>query len=151
LGAFGYRARSDSDLKPSKWLTLTIVSAVAFAAFSAVHLIDDFLFDVPLEFHLSVPFTLLLALAYMAALVGLVAAAAGRSSTGYLGLAIAGLLIALAQLLKSAPEILQPGPWHAGLASELAAIGLGASAAATLVASLLAWRSSSRPPGAVPQ
>jgi hypothetical protein len=138
-------------MKPSKWHTLTIVSAVAFAAFSAVHLIDDFLFDVPLEFHLSVPFTLLLALAYMAALVGLVAAAASRSPTGYLGLAIAGVLIALAQLLKSAPEMLQPGPWHAGLASELAAIGLGTSAAVTAVASFLAWRASSRQSGAVTQ
>ena len=140
-----------SDLKPSKWHSPTIISAVAFAAFSAVHLIDDFLFDVPLEFHLSVPFTLLLALAFMAALVGLVVAAASRSPTGYLGLAIAGLLIALAQLLKSAPEMLQPGPWHAGLASELAAIGLGAFAALTAVVSFLAWRTSSRQSGVVPQ
>jgi hypothetical protein len=123
---------------------LAIASAVAFAAFSAVHLIDDFLFGVPLQFHLSVPFTLLLALAYMGALVGLVAAAASHSRTGYLGLSIAGLLIALAQLLKSAPEMLQPGPWHSGLASELAAAGLGLSAALTAIASFLAWRDTSR-------
>jgi hypothetical protein len=116
------------------------VSAVAFAAFSAVHLIDDFLYYVPQEFNLSVSTTLLLALAYMAALVGLVAAAAGGSRTGYLGLAIAGLLISLAQLLKSAPEILEPGPWHSGSASELSAIGLGLSAAATMFFSLLARR-----------
>ena len=133
-------------MKRSKWHWPAIASAVSFAAFSAVHLIDDFLFDVPLEFHLSVPFTLLLALAYMVALVGLVAAAAGGSPAGYLGLAIAGVLIALAQLLKSMPEILQPGPWHAGLASELVAIGLGLSAALTAVASFLAWRTSSREP-----
>ena len=138
-------------MKRSKWYSPAIVCAVAFSAFSAVHLIDDFLYDVPLEFHLSVPITPLLALAYMAALVGLLAAASGGSRSGYLGLAIAGLLIALAQLLKSAPEILQPGPWHAGLASELAAIGLGASAAVTAVASLLAWRASSRQSGAIPQ
>jgi hypothetical protein len=119
------------------------VSAVAFAAFSAVHLIDDFLYDVPHEFNLSVSTTLLLALVYMAALVGLVAASAGGSRTGYLGLAIAGLLIALAQLLKSAPEILEPGPWHSGPASELAAIGLGLSAAATMFFSLLARRAAS--------
>ena len=137
-------------MRRSKWHWPTIISAVAFAAFSAVHLIDDFLFDVPLEFHLSVPFTLLLALAYMAALVGLVAASATRSPTGYLGLAIAGLLITLAQLLKSAPEMLQPGPWHAGAASELAAIGLAVSAAVTAVISFLAWRASPRQPGVGP-
>jgi hypothetical protein len=127
-------------LNRSRWHSPTIVSAVAFAAFSAVHLVDDFLFDVPLEFHLSVPFTLLLAWAYMAALVGLVAAAASRSPRGYLGLAIAGLLIALAQLLKSAPEMLQPGPWHSGVASELVAVALALSATITAVTSFFAWR-----------
>ena len=45
----------------------------AIAAFSAIHLIDDFLIGVPAEFNLTVPVTLLLAFAYMAALVGLVA------------------------------------------------------------------------------
>jgi hypothetical protein len=131
-------------LNRSRWHSPAIVSAVAFAAFSAVHLIDDFLFDVPLEFHLSVAFTLLLAWAYMAALVGLVAAAASRSPRGYLGLTIAGLLIAVAQFLKTAPEMLEPGPWHSGVASELAAVGLGLSAAATAVASFLAWRDTSQ-------
>ena len=138
-------------MKPSKWHSPAIVSAVAFAAFSAVHLIDDFLFDVPDEFHLSVTTTLWLALAYMAALVGLVAAAAGGSRTGYLGLAIAGVLIALAQLLKSAPEILEPGPWHLGSASELAAVGLGLSAAATTFFSLLARRGPLQLPGSAPK
>jgi hypothetical protein len=127
------------------------VSAVAFTAFSAVHLIDDFLFDVPAEFKLSVPFTLLLSLAYMAALVGLVAAAASRSPTGYLGLSIAGLLIALAQLLKSASEMAQLGPWHSGLPSELVATGLGLFAAVTAVVSFLAWRASSRISGGRPK
>jgi hypothetical protein len=137
-------------LKRFKWHLPAIVSAVAFVAFSAVHLIDDFLYDVPLEFHLSVPITLLLSLAYMAALVGLVAAAAGGSQTGYLGLAIAGVLIALTQVLKSAPEILEPGPWHSGSASELAAVGLGLSAAATTFFTILAWRAPSQLPGPAP-
>jgi len=138
-------------MKLSKWHSPALVSAVAFAAFSAVHLIDDFLYDVPNEFHLGVPTTLVLALAYMAALVGLVAAAAGGSRTGYLGLAIAGLLIALAQLLKSAPEILEPGPWHLGWASELTAMGLGLSAAATTFFSLLVWRAHSQLSGPAPK
>ena len=138
-------------MKRSKWHSPAIVSAVVFAAFSAVHLIDDFLYDVPLEFHLSVPITLLLTLAYMATLVGLVAAASNGSRTGYLGLAIAGLLIDLAQLLKSAPEILGPGAWHSGSASELAAMGLGLSAVATTFFSFLAWRAPSHLPGPAPE
>ena len=132
-------------MKPSGWHRLTLAAAVSFAAFSAVHLIDDFLFDVPRQFHLSVQFTELLALVFMAALVGLIAAAAGRSRTAYLGLAIAGVLITLAQIFKRLPEMLQPGPWHAGLISEFLAVGLGVSATLTAAASSLTWRES-RPP-----
>jgi ABC-type Fe3+-siderophore transport system permease subunit len=122
-------------VKPSKWHQASIGSGVFFAGFSAVHLIDDFLFGVPSDFHLSVPFTELLALAYMVALVGLVSAASHRTPAGYLGLTIAGILITLAQLLKSVPEILQPGPWHSGTPSELLAAGLAVSACLTAVTS----------------
>jgi hypothetical protein len=114
---------------------LSVASAVFFAGFSAVHLIDDFIFGVPAEFHLAVPVTMFLALAYMIALVGLIVAASQRSPRGYLGLTVAGLLILLAQLLKSAPEILQPGPWHSGWPSEFLAAGLAVSAAFTAIAS----------------
>jgi hypothetical protein len=119
-----------------------IVSAVVFSAFSTVHLIDDFLSGVPAEFNLGVDVTLVLTLAYSVALGGLIAAAASRKQGGYLGLAIGGILITLAQALKSVPEILQPGPWHLGLASELAAVGLGLSAALTSVFAILALRNS---------
>jgi hypothetical protein len=101
---------------------------------------DDFLFDVPLEFHLTVALTEVLALVYMIALVGLIAAASHQSPTGYLGLTIAGFLITLAQILKSAPEILRPGPWHSGAPSELLAAGLAVSAAMTAITSVLARR-----------
>ncbi len=124
----------------SRWHTPSIVSAVAFAGLSAVHLIDDFLAGVPHEFHLTVPVTEFLALAYMIALVGLIAAAANRSSAGYLGLAIAGLLITVAQLTKSLPEILLPGPWRSGFPSELIAASLTVSAVSTMATSFLAWR-----------
>ena len=127
-------------MKASKWHRASISSAVVFAGFSAVHLIDDFLFDVPMEFHLTIAFTEVLALAYMIALVGLIAAASHQSPTGYLGLTIAGLLITLAQILKSAPEILQPGPWHSGAPSDLPAAGLAVSATASAITSALARR-----------
>ena len=127
-------------MKASKWHQASIGSAVVFAGFSAVHLIDDFLFDVPMEFHLTIAFTEVLALAYMIALVGLIAAASHQSASGYLGLTIAGLLITLAQILKSIPEILEPGPWHSGALSELLAVGLAASAAVSAITSALARR-----------
>ena len=122
-------------MKSSRWHQATIASGALFAAFSAVHLIDDFLFGVPAEFHLSVPLSEVLALAFMAALVGLVATASHRSPPAYLGLTIAGVLIVFAQLLKSPPEILQPGPWHSGLASEALAAGLALFAALTALSS----------------
>ena len=98
----------------SRWHKPAIACAVAFSGFSATHLIDDFLANVPLEFNLTVPVTEFLALGYMIALVGLVAAAASHSRTAYLGLAIDGLLISSAQLVKSVPEMLLPGPWRLG-------------------------------------
>lgn len=122
-------------MKASRWHQLSIGSAVFFAGFSALHLIDDFVFGVPAEFHLTVPIALFLAYAYMMALVGLIVAAAQRSPGGYLGLAVAGILIFLAQLLKSAPEILQPGPWHSGWPSEFLAAGLALSGVLTAIAS----------------
>ena len=129
------------DVKTSKWHIAGIGCSVMFSGLSAVHLIDDFLADVPREFNLSVDLTLLLSLAYMVALVGLIAAAAARRRTGYLGLAIAGLLITLAQMLKSIPEMMLPGPWRAGPSSEWIAVGLVVSAFATMITSFLAWRS----------
>jgi len=108
-------------------------------------LIDDFLADVPREFNLTVEVTELLALGYMIALVGLIAAAAAYSRAGYLGLAIAGLLISIAQLSKSVPEIILPGPWRAGFSSELLAVGLIVSAALAMVTSFLAWRDDGSP------
>ena len=127
-------------MKVSNWHAGTVVSAVFFSAFSAVHLIDDFISDVPSEFNLGVPATLFLTFAYMLSIVGLLAAASRKSPTGYVGLGMAGLLILLAQLLKSVPEMLEPGPWHLGFVSEIAAIGLAISGAVTAVYSFKSWR-----------
>lgn len=119
----------------SQWQVSMIVTAVLFSGFSAAHLIDDFVAGVPGEFNLSVPATEGLALAYMVALVGLVVAASGGSRVGYTGLVIAGVLIATAQLVKSVPEILEPGPWRAGAVSEFLSIGLLVTASLTALSS----------------
>ena len=126
-------------MRSYRWHRSAVACAVVFSGFSATHLIDDFLANVPQEFNLTVPITELLALGYMVALVGLVAAAASHSRTGYLGLAIAGLLISSAQLVKSVPEMLEPGPWRLGLSSEVQAVGLVISGVLMMVTSILAW------------
>lgn len=118
----------------NRWHHLTLWSASAFAAFSAAHLIDDFLAGLPAEFNLSEPVTLLLALAYMFALTGLIAAAARGSQAGYTGLITAGVLITAAQFAKSVPEILQPGSWRAGPISVFLVIGLVLSGMAMSIA-----------------
>lgn len=127
-------------LRPSGWHGLAIGSSVLFSGFAAAHLIDDFVWDVPAEFHLTVSVTLWLAFLFVCSLVGLTAAAASGSRAGYLGLTIAGLLILAAQLLKSLPEMLLPGPWHSGLTSESLAVGLAISAGLTSLSSWFAWR-----------
>jgi len=136
-------------VSPAKWHSPAIISSVAFAAFSAAHLIDDFISDVPREFHLSVEIAMILALAFMAALVGLIAAASARSPAGYLGLAIAGVLIASAQLVKSVPEMIPAGPWHLGLSSEVLAVSLAISSSLTAVFSFYAWAAYRRRAGAM--
>ena len=126
-------------MKVLNWHAATVISAVFFSAFSAVHLIDDFLSAVPAEFNLGVNFTLFLSFAYMLSIIGLLVSASNRSKVGYLGLGLASFLILLAQLLKSVPEILLPGIWHLGSVSVIAAIGLGISAAVTAACSLMSW------------
>ncbi len=117
-----------------------LVSAVLFAGFSAAHLIDEFVWGAPAEFHLAEDATEVLALAYMTALIGLIAAAARGSRAGFLGLAIAGALISAADILKHGIEIAAPGPWRFGPVSVALALGLTLSALATALTSAMAWR-----------
>jgi hypothetical protein len=116
------------------------VSAVLFAGFSAAHLIDEFVWGAPAEFHLAEAVTELLALVYMTALVGLIAAAARASRAGFMGLAIAGVLIGAADILKHGIVIAATGPWRFGAVSVGLVLGLTLSALATALASAMAWR-----------
>lgn len=131
-------------MSPSRWHWPAIVTAVGFSAFSAVHLIDEFVWGAPSEFHLTVPVTEMLALAYMVAVIGLTVAACHQSPTGYLGLAIGGSLIALADVSKHGIEMLAGGTWRSGLPSEFLAVGLTLFALFTAITSFLAWRTASR-------
>ena len=128
-------------LKPFDWPKLALVSSVLRSGLAAVHMSDDFLWNVPAKLRLSVPATLWLAYLWLLSLVGLTVAAAVGSRTGHLEGTIAAVLILAAQLLKSLPEILLPGSWHAGLTSESLAVALALSAGLTSASSWVAWRS----------
>jgi len=103
---------------------VALISACIFSGFASAHLIDEFIWGAPKEFHLSIEFTLILALAFMLSLVGLVVRAALGSSFAFGGLALTGFLISLADILKHLFEILQSGPWRSGFISEFLALGL---------------------------
>jgi hypothetical protein len=94
-------------------------------------LIDEFQWDAPAEFHLSVPTALLLALVFMTSLTGLIALAARGSRRAYLGLAVAGFLIALADLAKHGPEMMAQKPWRTGAVSVFLSLGLTLSGLVT--------------------
>jgi hypothetical protein len=119
---------------------VALISACIFSGFASAHLIDEFVWGAPKEFHLSVEFTQILALAFMLSLVGLVVSAALGSSSAFTGLALTGFLIALADILKHLFEILQSGPWRSGFVSEFLALGLIVSGVVMFTASCRAWR-----------
>ena len=114
----------------------TLAAGVALAGFSAAHLIDEFVWGAPAEFHLAESTTELLSLAYMLAIVGLLVQAAQGRRGGYLGLAIGGGLIFAADVLKHGADILAPGPWRDGLVSVGLALGLMLSSLITTLAAL---------------
>jgi hypothetical protein len=127
--------RRPADANP----TGTLVSGAAFIGFSAAHLIDEFLWNAPQEFHLREGTTLLLALLFVTALAGLLAGAALQRPTSTFGLALIGARIAVADVSQHAPEIAAAGPWRSGLISTSLAAGLTLSAALTAVFAFHTW------------
>ena len=106
------------------WSNRVVVVSSIFAGFGAAHLIDDFLYGVPAEFNLSNPPTQFLALAFFAALTGLIALAARGSRASYRGLITIGLLLALADTLRHIPEIVGSVIFRSGAASIIFSVGL---------------------------
>jgi len=119
--------------------TALLVAGVAFVGFSAAHLIDEFLWGAPQEFHLSVEATLLLALAFVTALAGLVVGAAMRRRISIFGLGWIGALIVLADVSKHGMEIAAGGTWRSGALSLFLAAGLTLSAALTAIFAFITW------------
>ena len=113
-----------------------VVVLSILAGFGAAHLIDDFLYGVPAEFNLSNPPTEFLALAFFAALTGLIALADRGSRASYRGLITIGLLLALADTLRHVPKILRSVTFRSGAASIIFSVGLIVSG---LVTASVAW------------
>jgi hypothetical protein len=118
-----------------------LAAGTAFVGFSAAHLIDEFLWGAPQEFHLRVGTTLVLALFFVTALAGLLAGAAMQRPTSTFGLGLIGALIAVADVSKHGPEIAMAGMWRSGAVSIVLAAGLTLSAVLTAVLAFLVWRS----------
>ena len=126
-------------LHPHAGLAIILVLYLILAFFSIPHLIDDFLFDIPVEFGISVRFTQFLAGVFIVVYLWiLIPLARGKKSGIYQAIGM-GIFLALAGILKHIPLMLQPGPYWSGWFSELLIIGMiisGISLAITGIAAL---------------
>ena len=109
------------------------------------HLLDDFLFDIPAEFGLSVQLIQVLAGVYIVIYLGVMIPLARGKKTGLYGAIGMGGFLALAGILKHLPLILQPGPYWSGWFSETLIFGLIISGLAVVVSGLFVLRKDRAP------
>lgn len=126
--------------KSRGWSNLVIACGVILVVFAIPHLIDDFLFDIPEEFHLSNAQAQILSGIFTAILIMIFALAAREMKSGYIGASFLGGFLALAVILKHLPKILQPAPYWSGFFSEFLILGLMFSGILLMVVSLLALK-----------
>ena len=119
---------------------LVVSVALVLSFFAIPHLIDDFLYGVPAEFGLSVPFTQVLAGVFAVALTLSITLAGQDRTAGYVTCLFWGVFLALAGILKHLPRMLNPGPYWSGWFSEFLIYGLIVSGIALAAASIWALR-----------
>lgn len=124
----------------STWGNLVILIGAIMVGFAIPHLIDDFLFNVPVDFGLSNIQAQFLAGVFSAILIVVFSLAARGKKLGYIGAGFLGGFLSLAGILKHIPRILKPGPYWSGLFSEILIIGLIMSGILLLIVSILALR-----------
>ncbi len=111
---------------------------LALAFFAVPHLIDDFLFDIPAEFGLSIHVTQVLAgifiVIYLAIMIPL---ARGKKIGLYSAIGMGGFL-ALAGILKHLAPILKPEPYWSGWFSEALIIGMILTGLAVILTGIFA-------------
>ena len=127
-------------MKGSVWRNWTIGAGLVLVFFAAPHLIDDFLYDIPAEFGISIWFTQVLAGIFHLQLVGLFILVARERRGGYWGLMFWGVFLTLAGLLKHIPEIVKPEPYWSGWFSEMLILGMMAAGVLTALAAVMALR-----------
>lgn len=95
-----------------------IILYLVLAFFAIPHLIDDFLFDIPAEFGISVHLSQFLAGIFILIHLGILIPLARGKRGGVIGAISMGIFLALAGILKHIPLIIQPGPYWSGWFSE---------------------------------
>ena len=106
------------------WSNLVIGVGLVLVLFSAPHLIDDFLYDIPKDFSLSNQVTQVMAGIFHVQLIIFFVLTARNRKAGYYGLLFWGIFLALAGILKHLPKILEPEPYWSGAFSETLIIGM---------------------------
>jgi len=125
-----------SNSKPKLEAVITLYLVLAF--FSIPHLIDDFLFDIPAEFGISVHLSQFLAGVFILIYFGIFIPLVREKRGGVIGAISMGIFLALAGILKHIPLIIQPGPYWSGWFSEGLIFGMILSGIGLVVAGFVA-------------
>jgi hypothetical protein len=126
--------------KKFTWSNLVISVGSVLVFFSAPHLIDDFVYDIPKEFGLTNQQTQILAGIFHVQLIVFFVLVARERKAGYYGTLFWGVFLALAGILKHLPEILKPEPYWSGVFSEALIIGIIIVGIILAITSILALR-----------
>lgn len=121
-------------------LRVVIIFYLALASFAVPHLIDDFLFDIPAEFGISVRLAQVLSGLFILIFLGILIGLARETRWGLNGAITMGGFLALAGILKHIPLMLQPGPYWSGWFSESLIIGLILTGLGVVISGLLSLK-----------
>ena len=116
---------------------LMITFYLALAFFSIPHLIDDFIFDIPAEFGISVHLAQVLAGVFIVIYMGILILLARGKKIGIGSAMGMGIFLALAGILKHVPLMIKPGPYWSGWFSEGLIYGLILSGIGVAVSGIL--------------
>jgi hypothetical protein len=112
------------ELIDMKTIRQAIILYLLLAFFSIPHLIDDFLFDIPLDFGISNQTAQILAGIFILVFMLIFMELVRGNKRGLYGSIFMGLFLALAGILKHIPLMIKPGPYWSGWFSEGLIIGL---------------------------
>lgn len=121
-------------MRKIKWV-ITFYLFLAF--FSIPHLIDDFLFDIPLEFGISNRTAQILAGVFILIFMLIFMEIVKGTKRGVYGGMFMGSFLALAGILKHIPLIIKPGPYWSGWFSEGLIIGMIISGVSLLISGII--------------